>query len=83
MAKPLENTEIDAIRGFCNRVGVSAAADALGITRTSLLGILSGLKDPPVNDGTLAIVREAVGGGALKSTPPTPRAEARPAKVRA
>ncbi len=56
----LTNRDVDRIRGLCNRVGVSTAADMLGISRQSLLALLAGTG---IKEGTSEIVQRRLGEG--------------------
>ncbi len=58
----ITNAERDRIRGLCNRLGTDKAAEALGIHKTSLLLLLSGIEDG-IRPNTEKVVRAALDSG--------------------
>ena len=58
--------EIDKLRGLSNRVGTQAAANMIGIHRTSLIALLAGEAIRPVTE---QVVRAALDGGVVERSP--------------
>lgn len=59
----LTKQDIDAVRGLVNRVGAPEAARILGVHRTSLLALLSGVGVRPNTD---AVIAAAIKSGAIE-----------------